>query len=207
MGNVVINLNPENTNLSNSQVHGNSLVINDFNATTLRLILEIETSDGLITDVNDLELHVDFNSGETGTSTLLTYLGSGQFQLTITKGSTNPASLELITLGKLVTKYSLDFRQSDGFSGDQIAFPVAREIYTFTDSDGDNIPNQYDLDSDNDGCSDAREAGLTTSTASNFNYSNTDVGANGLSNSIENEDTQNGTTAAVTTTVYDGTCL
>ena len=52
------------------------------------------------------------------------------------------------------------------------------------DTDGDNIPNRLDLDSDHDGCSDAKEAGATTSNATNYVFTSA-VGANGLANILE----------------------
>jgi gliding motility-associated-like protein len=52
------------------------------------------------------------------------------------------------------------------------------------DSDLDGIYNHLDLDSDNDGCSDAKEAGATTSTTANFKFAGT-MGTNGLANSLE----------------------
>ncbi|MGB0871467.1 MAG: hypothetical protein ACPGSD_17900, partial [Flavobacteriales bacterium] len=73
------------------------------------------------------------------------------------------------------------------------------------DPDADGIPSHQDLDSDNDGCSDAFEAGSTTNTTANFNYTNTDVGTNGLSNSIENFDLQSGINISIidTTNAYN----
>lgn len=61
------------------------------------------------------------------------------------------------------------------------------------DSDGDGIVNRFELDSDNDGCYDKYEAGVTGVTLNgSFSDSMTvpsgtagDVGANGLSNSVE----------------------
>ncbi|NJN77823.1 MAG: hypothetical protein HC803_05400 [Saprospiraceae bacterium] len=52
------------------------------------------------------------------------------------------------------------------------------------DTDGDGIPNSKDLDSDGDGCSDAFEAGLTTSQTQNYKFTGT-VGANGYMNFLE----------------------
>ena len=54
--------------------------------------------------------------------------------------------------------------------------------------DSDLIPNHLDLDSDGDGCSDALEAGTSTSTTANFKFtgSASDFGANGFYNSLEN---------------------
>ncbi|WP_170069472.1 Ig-like domain-containing protein [Spirosoma pollinicola] len=50
------------------------------------------------------------------------------------------------------------------------------------DSDGDGIVNSLDTDSDNDGCSDAYEAGATTSKIANFQFPAASVGTNGLTN-------------------------
>ncbi|UAY53267.1 DUF4347 domain-containing protein [Ferruginibacter albus] len=55
-----------------------------------------------------------------------------------------------------------------------------------TDTDGDGITNDKDLDSDGDGCSDALEAGATTSTTINYQFSGTDANGNGLVDSKEN---------------------
>ena len=60
------------------------------------------------------------------------------------------------------------------------------------DIDKDGIPNYFDLDSDNDGCSDAFEAGATTNTTKNFSFAiqqgnnNGDKNANGLADAVEN---------------------
>ena len=55
------------------------------------------------------------------------------------------------------------------------------------DTDNDGIINSLDLDSDGDGCSDALEAGTTTSTTANFKFtgSNASFGANGFYNALE----------------------
>ena len=53
------------------------------------------------------------------------------------------------------------------------------------DTDGDNIPNHFDLDSDGDGCSDAFEGGATTDDTADFQFPTGNVGSNGLDNSLE----------------------
>ncbi|MDY0932469.1 hypothetical protein [Chryseobacterium sp. CFBP8996] len=60
---------------------------------------------------------------------------------------------------------------------------------TCTDAniDGDGILPQFDLDSDGDGCSDAYEAGATTSLATNYKFTGA-VGVNGLDNTLETSD-------------------
>ncbi len=54
----------------------------------------------------------------------------------------------------------------------------------FFDLDNDGKPNHLDLDSDGDGCSDAKEAGTTTSSTANFAFTGT-MGTNGFDNSLE----------------------
>ncbi len=81
-----------------------------------------------------------------------------------------------------------------------------------TDYDADNIPDHLDLDSDNDGCSDAYEASATTSTEENFQFdiSAAAVGTNGVHSSVEDADntTPNYTyTSTYNTNAKDGTCL
>jgi hypothetical protein len=53
------------------------------------------------------------------------------------------------------------------------------------DLDGDGLANEFDLDSDGDGCSDALEAGATTSTQTEYSFPTNNVGINGLDNSLE----------------------
>ena len=67
------------------------------------------------------------------------------------------------------------------------------------DTDGDGIANSFDLDSDNDGCSDAFEAGATTNTTPNYQFPAASVGTNGLSSSVENNDTPSATTTYTST--------
>ena len=51
-------------------------------------------------------------------------------------------------------------------------------------TDGDLIPNHLDLDSDGDGCSDAFEAGTTSSATANFVHTTT-MGANGFADALQ----------------------
>jgi hypothetical protein len=55
------------------------------------------------------------------------------------------------------------------------------------DTDNDGIPNRLDLDSDGDGCSDALEAGTSTSTTANYKFTGgaADFGSNGFYNALE----------------------
>ncbi|WP_210150873.1 beta strand repeat-containing protein [Chryseobacterium scophthalmum] len=66
-----------------------------------------------------------------------------------------------------------------GFDNFNISF-----CNVFLDTDGDTIPNYFDLDSDGDGCSDALEAGATADTTPNYQFSGA-VGSNGLNDSLE----------------------
>ncbi|REC48658.1 hypothetical protein DRF62_19755 [Chryseobacterium piscium] len=88
----------------------------------------------------------------------------------------------------------------------------ATGTFCSTDTDGDGVPNQFDLDSDGDGCPDAVESGATrkagagnTSTGTLVNTSgttanvanarvgngaHTSYGSNGFYNGIESDDTQ-----------------
>jgi hypothetical protein len=56
------------------------------------------------------------------------------------------------------------------------------------DTDGDGTPNRLDLDSDGDGCSDALEAGATSSTTTDYQFTSS-VGSNGLADIVEDSDT------------------
>ncbi|WP_310594089.1 Ig-like domain-containing protein, partial [Flavobacterium sp.] len=86
----------------------------------------------------------------------------------------------------VVSDYNLAFsaynaRGYNNFKVTQFSLDVA---CTDIDTDGDGTPNRLDLDSDNDGCSDAKEAGTTTSSTANFKHT-TAVGTNGLADALE----------------------
>lgn len=75
-----------------------------------------------------------------------------------------------------------------------------------SDNDGDGYPNHLDLDSDNDGCSDAYESGMTVSTQTLFHFPEP-YGINGLSDGIETS-VDNGITiiSPNLSQPYDGAC-
>ncbi|MFM7019817.1 MAG: beta strand repeat-containing protein, partial [Aquirufa sp.] len=52
------------------------------------------------------------------------------------------------------------------------------------DTDEDGIPNRLELDSDGDGCSDAKEAGTTSSTSANYAFTGS-FGGNGFADALE----------------------
>lgn len=93
--------------------------------------------------------------------------------------------------------------EADAYLGfDNLIF---NEVTTL-DTDGDGIANHLDLDSDGDGCSDALEAGMTAVTTANYNFSNTNVGTNGLSDGLEiSADVGNTTITPDTASVNDNT--
>jgi hypothetical protein len=68
--------------------------------------------------------------------------------------------------------------------------------------DTDNIPNHLDLDSDGDGCSDALEAGTTTSTTANFVFTGSDFGANGFKDGLERTSAESNVYASIYTAEY-----
>lgn len=61
------------------------------------------------------------------------------------------------------------------------------------DTDGDNIPNRLDPDSDNDGCTDAQEAKVPGTLLSGNSIAQGPYGTNGLASSLENNDTYTAT--------------
>jgi CshA-type fibril repeat protein len=74
----------------------------------------------------------------------------------------------------------IKFVISPSFNGSQYTKPAC----TSGTSDGDTTPNHLDLDSDGDGCSDAYEAGTTSSVTANFVHT-TAMGANGFADALE----------------------
>ena len=75
-----------------------------------------------------------------------------------------------------------------GFNSGQFLFSFGCQ-----DTDGDGTPDYLDTDSDNDGCSDALEAGMTSSTDANFVFTST-AGENGLTDELETSPDNNITT-------------
>lgn len=93
---------------------------------------------------------------------------------------TNP-----ITTGDTQFKIQISVSAARTFSN--VVFGSTNTITTTcqgADSDSDGILNSFELDSDNDGCSDAYEAGVTTNPAFT-QFPITNVGANGFENSLE----------------------
>jgi hypothetical protein len=71
------------------------------------------------------------------------------------------------------------------FAIDNIRFEVTNPVPPIIcDTDGDGIKNSLDLDTDGDGCSDAFEAGATTSPVANYTFP-APYGTNGLANAKE----------------------
>ncbi|MGB0871468.1 MAG: hypothetical protein ACPGSD_17905 [Flavobacteriales bacterium] len=188
---------PNESSDNNVEVTSNPLIIGDID-NDFTFDITITTTEGIITDINEIEQSVtNGNNGTTGISTI-TDQGGGVFRVSVdfiaknTGSGSDGCDFRLDVVGKYVTNYFIDIFSSSTAPGDQIKIPVTRSVLTNLDPDGDGMPSHLDLDSDNDGCSDAFEAGSTTNTTANFNYTNTDVGTNGLSNSIENFDLQSG---------------
>jgi hypothetical protein len=81
------------------------------------------------------------------------------------------------------------------------AYGINADLCFSDDTDGDGTPDYLDLDSDDDGCGDAFESGASTTPGGSTQTVAAPYGANGLANSLENNDTQ----AAIityTTTAY-----
>jgi hypothetical protein len=147
-----------------------------------------------------IDIYSVFNAG--GSTTY----GNGYYAKPQVQTNINTANFanNLPYTGSHGQTYTFDFTAfSDGTTvanAGRGLFAVQNGTVTFSqtcDVDNDGIANSEDLDSDNDGCSDAFEAGATTSLTTNYKFT-TAVGANGLVNTKETNDTP---TAAVNYTV------
>ncbi len=82
---------------------------------------------------------------------------------------------------------------------DNAGFSFIKIQSAVEETDGDGLPDHRDLDSDGDGCFDIAEAGVTGYTTNGSirdslaASTGLEVGANGLANNIESDDTQNAT--------------
>ena len=109
---------------------------------------------------------------------------------------TNPAfapdgagTMDLIVEADNAHPYVYEYHQVDiynnSFINERVNIDVPQCYADPTsDTDGDGIVNSKDLDSDGDGCSDAFEAGLTTSQTADYQFTGK-VGANGYMNYLE----------------------
>jgi predicted ThiF/HesA family dinucleotide-utilizing enzyme len=157
-----------------------------FNAST---VLKLQGS-------NDNSTWTDLNSGLTYSTTTAT---NGTTSVSGVTGTVN-ANVFPVTQNAGAYKYYRIYWVSGGginatgysneayFSTNTAYVPSANPKLTCTiDTDGDNIPNHLDLDSDNDGCSDAFEARTTTSTTANYQFPTTPSlnGGNGFYNDLQ----------------------
>ncbi len=102
-----------------------------------------------------------------------------------------------ITIG---TSTSLSFYNSTSNTLiDNAGFSFIKIQSAVEETDGDGLPDHRDLDSDGDGCFDIAEAGVSGFTTNGSirdslaASTGLEVGANGLANNIESDDTQNAT--------------
>jgi hypothetical protein len=126
-----------------------------------------------------------------GTNATVTYYNSASGNLTTVPVSGSGLAWT-ITLPATIPNSGLFEVLYDGLERDANTTEATDDIVignisikTCQDSDGDGVFDPMDLDSDNDGCSDAFEAGATTNTTTNYQFPIIGVGTNGLANSLE----------------------
>ncbi|MGN6438370.1 MAG: DUF4347 domain-containing protein, partial [Agriterribacter sp.] len=90
--------------------------------------------------------------------------------------SFNSGSSTTVTL---CLKENTGVSNSADFGVDEI-YLIDSVSFFSRDTDNDGVFNEFDTDSDGDGCSDAFEAGATTSTTASYQFSGTDANNNGL---------------------------
>lgn len=118
-----------------------------------------------------------------GTISAATIAGGGTSTLTYWDTYTSNVNALYVTSG-ISPKITTTITTGAGTGGREgVAFAV-RVSCVANDIDGDGIANSLDTDSDNDGCSDALEAGATTSTAANYTFP-APYGTNGLADAKE----------------------
>ncbi|MEO1548135.1 MAG: gliding motility-associated C-terminal domain-containing protein [Bacteroidota bacterium] len=123
----------------------------------------------------DIKLLLDTRTGgrENALPYMLTHLGTGDNEFIY-----NPANLEIVN-GFLIDLFNSN--QATATRLQDVTLSVIAEICT--DTDGDSIYNSNDLDSDNDGITDAVESGHGLSDTNGL--ISAPFGANGLANSAE----------------------
>lgn len=110
-------------------------------------------------------------------------ISATSFPITLSTGTFTTFTVNIPATG-LPASAPLAFRftaNGDDFAIDNVSIT---KNAPFCDPDGDNISNQYDLDSDGDGCSDAVEAGASNNLTTNYAFPGP-YGTNGLANALE----------------------
>lgn len=125
--------------------------------------------------VNEVNGISTYYSGERLTNPAFAPDGAGVYDILIEADYAHP--------------YIFEYHQVDiygnTFINERVNIDVPQCYYNaHADWDGDGKLNSKDLDSDNDGCSDALEAGITTSKNANYQFAGV-VGANGYMNYLE----------------------
>ena len=126
---------------------------------------------------NDSKFEATFNGSAFMTVDLdASPAGWNFYTSTFTVGNTSSVNICLKNLGTTVG--------ASDYVIDDICVVAQNYVRPPLDTDGDGIPNHFDLDSDNDGCSDAFESGSTTNKTDSIIAG--PYGTNGLANSKEN---------------------
>ena len=139
------------TTTVNSYVSSNVFQIIDVDA-DITFLIQAWSTNGQYTNPADINVAV---TGGAGTVSAATDLGGGLFSYTVT--STLNTLIEITTTNTdLLNRVIFDVIDNPR-SGERMAFRFRNTITTCTDSDVDGNLDQFDLDSDNDGCPDALE--------------------------------------------------
>ncbi|APG64218.1 hypothetical protein LPB136_02030 [Tenacibaculum todarodis] len=162
-------------------------------------------TEGVITSGSKIRIYQIFNSA----SEWYVQFPAGETSVTIDKTVLNSG---------ISSSEGIDYRYPQlgfsGNSGESFNEWISFQVFFMPDTDGDGIADCMDLDSDGDGCPDSVEAGVpttnlvagdlvnvagTTTGVANAKFDGSNVGANGLDNSIENIDDETATTTYTST--------
>lgn len=200
LGAITLNIPaPSQTSNPNSDVSSNPLVITNIDD-DITFHIKTTTLNGVVTDINNVK-PILFDDDE-GTVTL-NALPNNWFEIVLDKTAGPNIDFRMDIPGEYVTQYDIIIASSS--VNDQFLIPLTRSLLVNLDNDNDGNFDHLDIDSDGDGCSDAFESESTTNSTPYFNYTNTDVGFNGLSNLIETDDNLSATNSLTlnTSAPYD----
>lgn len=184
-----ISLTPQTSSLINKINWGPDLIGNadSENDNDIQTIV-LTWSPSIVAKVFDPDNQLDINGSVNATDTNGVIISSGNsiFQRAEFENASKPTWYVEFQGNFLTSGFTLTANHTS-VTGDlrNEGFSLTTDICYLVNTDGTGEANYLDLDSDDDGCSDALEAGATTNLTTNFQFTGVDANSNGLIDTVE----------------------